>query len=258
MAISRSVKWGLFDEELLSFYGLSLSKPQEIRPLFGSGIRVAQLTNSDGSGERPELFLPEKETYPTLLNLASYFGYVDWKIVETLREKAVDPRIIHALLKFGQKTFVTKHIDPLRVYVMEQFQMYLRCIPASSIEGTLMTGELMHVVGPQVLCLLPKSPEIAQRRGSTQEDVQSLAGQVIWLVHRLCDIGSIKSSAQLIEASAGWVEHIDPLTMLLKQEKIGKAHPHLITAGSRQAMLPNFAPRVLRIAENAMGTEKAS
>jgi hypothetical protein len=257
MAISRSIKWGLFDEELLSFYGLSLSKPQEIRPTFGSGIRIIQLTNSDGSGERPVLFIPEKETCPTLLNLASYFGYVDWKIVETLREKAIDPRIIHALLKFGQKDFVTKHIDPLRVYVQEQFQMYFRCIPASSTEATLMTGELIHVVGPLVLCLLPKSPEIAQRHGSTQEEIKSLAGQVMWLVHRLCDIGCIKSPTQLIEATTGWVEHIDPLTMLLKQEKIGKTHPHLITEESRQALLPNFAPRVLRLAENATNTEKA-
>lgn len=251
MAISRKT-WNLFDEELLSFYGLSLSTSKEVRPVFGSGVRIVQLSNHEGDEEKPALVMPEKETHPTLLNLAAYFGFVDWRIIESLREKAVDPRIIHALLKFCQKEFVSKHVDPLRKYLSEHLQIYFRCIPASSTETSLLTGQLVHSVGPLVLCILPKTPQIAERYGLTQKEIQGLAGQVMWLVHRLCDIGCIKSPAQLIEASAGWVEHVDPLTMLCKQERIGKARPYLITSESKQALLPDFAPRILHQAEQLM------
>ena len=231
-------------------YGLSLFHPDDIHPEFGSGIRVLKLGDAHTEtflsivGDEGSSALPkhERKTLTTHLNLACYFGYASWG-VEALRSisgqnrgTAIDLTLL--LLKHAQDLFFAERVGPLREHLWKQpHPMYFYCIPATSAETHLRTGELFRSVGPPVLCVLPKSPAVARHYGKTETEIRLIAGQVMWLIRKLCACHHIREAKQLIEAVEGWGKYIAPLTLIMEQERIEKNNPYLITPESRQALL---------------------
>ncbi len=260
MGTRRSTKtWDDTHEELLSFYGLSLSLLDNAHPEFGSSIRVSELVDSradifqsiTGDGGGYSLSKYEVKTLPTLINLACYFGYASWGIEplhiisQQNRGAAID--FTRLLLKHAEEHFFAKLLGPLREHLSKQPQpMYFHCIPATSTETHLMTGELFRPTGPPVLTLLPQSPEVALHYGKTKPEIQQYAGQVLWLVHQQCACRRIREPKQFIEAVKGWGEYIpNPLTVLIEKERIERINPYLITPEAQQALLPEAASGLL-------------
>ena len=249
--------WGFDDERLMNLYGLSHFHPENAHPVFGSAI---QLQLSDGSGETirrvkydeegNSIYITETKTElmpPTLLNLSGHFGYTRWAVdnVKNLAHqsqgkvggKDLDPRLILAVQEFARNDFFANMVYPARQALLKQ-GLYFYCIPATSIETELITGRLIQPVGSRVLCILPKSHQVARYYGISEEETQLLAGQVIWLICLRCNFRSIRIPLQLIDALDGWSKDLDPGVMKKVRDKIQQINPFLVTSESLRALLP--------------------
>jgi hypothetical protein len=256
--------WDKTDDELMSFFRLNLGHPERGQPAFGSDIRVSELDDARLDTFQSTLgevggyaFLGrESKNLTTILNLAYYFKYMAWGI-EALRTLSSQDRgaaidFTRLLLKSGEDRFFHDHVEPLRHHLL-QWQIYLYCIPATSHETQMTTGHVVFPVGPMVLCLLPKLPQVAQDRGVSEAKIVPLAGQVMWLVRStLCPRRKISAEERkdLFEVITAWSKYIPPITMLFELDRMERNNPSLITPELRQAILPTSVRDLLRLPEH--------
>lgn len=247
---TRGRQWDADDLTLQHLYGLSLFKPEEAKPQFGSGINLPLTVGTFVGSHRTEM--SEKGTItikregktahlpPTVLNLSWHFGYMQWaldNIATIVRQskgkiqvKDIDERFFIAAQDFAKREFEQKRIIPLRKALLEaQHPMYLYCVPSVSIETELTSGKPLTIEGDRILCVLPKSLTVAQQYGLSEPEIQLIAPQVMWLVQLLCSICAIRSPKQLAEAIDGWTQYLNPTIMEQVQESIGVHSPYLIT-----------------------------
>lgn len=257
------------DADILSLFGLSPGPPETWIPKFGSGIKVEAMDGiydaigsmaSDANGQMLSEYRPEKEEkFSTIYNLASTFGDMQWGVnsIETIVRQSrgtvkgtdIDPRLIKAITKIGEQDFRTHRIKRLQEFLWDQpHPIYLYTVPASMPATNLQSGELFRAVGPRVLCPLPKTVKGAQFYHQTEEQIPQLAGQVVWLVSHLCSTHHIETAEELVECMDQWGNYIAPLTLILTLEKIEYHHPWLVTAKTRETLLPDAAKRVLGLA----------
>lgn len=265
MATRRTIKtWEENHERLLSFYELDLRHPDIGHPKFGADVRFPELVdaydntfhNTLAGNGLYTLTSRESKTLPTLLNWACYFNYTLWGI-EALRTisgqnqgAAVD--FTRLLLHYAEDQFFKDLVSPLRDYLEGKWQIYFYCVPAISTETHAMTGQLFQSVGPLILCLLPKFPEVGRNLGVTEPKTIQLAGQVLWLVRsRLCAKQKIdgEKKQELIEVIRAWSKYVPPFTLALELDRMQKNNPYLITREIRQALLPETALNMLSLLE---------
>ncbi len=215
--------WDSQDEELVQIFGVSLLHPEESHPQFGSAIRAPL---SDGNGnmlrsiatdeEGKAVHVYEKKTAAlptTLFNLAVHFGYMRWMEDNfwnisrhshgTFAGEDLDERVIRALRRYARDDFTYGRVYPIR-YTLEKppWEFYFHCVPSGGFETELITGKLIHPEGARVLCVLPKSEQIAVRYNLTDIELEWLAGQIIWLIVRFCQwhtlLATMRNSLKLL------------------------------------------------------------
>jgi hypothetical protein len=246
----RTREWNTDDITLQHLYGLSLFKPEEAQPRFGSGVKLPLVIGTWGgkherdtskgklvvSREGKAEHLP-----PTLLNLSWHFGYMQWALdnVATIvrlskgrvQAGTLDERFFLAAQDYAKHEFEIKRLNPLRKALLEQeHPLYLYCVPSVIVETDLVSGEQLTAEGDRVLCVLPVNTPCAEHHRLQEAKISLIAPQVVWLVKLLCSYHVIRTPLQLTEAMNGWLNYLSPGVIEQVQESIRQISPQLLPA----------------------------
>lgn len=243
----RTKTWDTTDVVLQKLYRVSLFNPEAAAPVFGSGVTFPLSIGSfvtppvkvraalhDSTIDEPQM-LP-----PTLYNLAWHFGYMQWAInnVAHLMRKSkgsvagedLDKRFFQSAMIYAKNEFESQRVGPLRKALLaQQLPLYLYCVPSVSVETEIVSGEPLTVEGDRVLCVLPKSVDVAKAYGLSESEIQLLAPQVIWVIKNLCSFHAIKTSQDLLASVNGWSNYLSPAIVAQIQGLIGQSNPHLLS-----------------------------
>ncbi len=218
-----SQPWDTTDKVFMGLYGVSLEKPDASKPQFGSSFRPI-LTVGGETMLHP----------PTPSNLAAHLGYMDWMdaIIKKLTQVKLPSDQFQQLVKMcrkGSRELLEPRIGKLRRALLSFSQpLYLYCVSEITAETDIVTGKPLATEGERVLCILPKTPQVAQHYGLSESEIALLAPQVMWLVTTLLPGQHvINTHAQLSEAIDGWSAYLPPTTLERLQESIRQKYPLL-------------------------------
>lgn len=232
---SKSQPWDTTDKAFMGLYGINLEKPEASRPQFGSGFRPV-LTVGGETMLHP----------PTPSNLAAHLGYMDWMepIIKKLTQVKLPPdqfQMLVAMCRKGSREMLEPRLGKLRRALSSLSQpLYLYCVSQITAETDTVTGRPLSTEGERVLCVLPKTPQVAQHYGLSESEIALLAPQVMWLVMTLLPSQHvINTSAQLSEAIDGWSAYLSTAAVEQLQESLRQKYPQLSTSVSTtQLLLP--------------------
>lgn len=229
----RNRAWDTMDQAFMGLYGINLEKPEASKPHFGSGFRPILTVGGETMLHAP-----------TPYNLAAHLGYMDWMdtIIKKLTQVKLPPDQFQQLVKMcrkGSREMLEPRLGKLRRTLLSLPQpLYLYCVSQITAETDIVTGKPLLAEGERVLCVLPKTPQVAQYYGLAESEIALLAPQVMWLVTTLLPgLHVITTSAQLSEALDGWTTYLLPATLEQLQEGIRQKYPQL-SPSPQQMFLP--------------------
>ena len=229
-----SQPWDTTDKAFMGLYGISLEKPEASKPRFGSSFRPVLTVGGETMLHAP-----------TPSNLAAHLGYMDWmdSIIKKLTQVKLPPdqfQQLVAMCRKGSRDLLKPRIEKLRRALLSFPQsLYLYCVSEIKTETDMVTGKPFSTEGERVLCILPKTPQVAQHYGLSESEIALLAPQVMWLVTVLLPGQHIiYTQAQLVQAMDGWPVYLLPATREQLLAWMRRTHPQLVSAQATQLLLP--------------------
>jgi len=219
----------------MGLYGINLEKLETSKPQFGSGFQPVMTVGGE-TMQHP----------PTPSNLAAHLGYMDWMepIIKKLTQVKLPPDLFQrlvAMCRKGSRELLEPRLAKLRKSLATFPQpLYLYCVSQSTTETDMVTGKPIETSGERVLCVLPKTPQVAQYYGYTESEIALLAPQVMWLVTTLLPSQHvINTYAQLSEAIDGWSAYLPASKVEQLQESLRQKYPLLAPPSqATQLLLP--------------------
>lgn len=225
--------WDSTDRAFLGLYGVNLEKPEASKPQFGSGFRPVLTVGGEMTA-----------TAPTPTNIAAHLGYMDWMdaIIKKLTQVNLPSDQFQQLVRMcrkGSRELLEVRLQKVRRALLALAQpLYFYCVSQVTVETDLVTGTPLLTEGERVLCLLPKTPQVAKHYGFAENEIALLAPQVMWLVTTLLPSRHvITTPAQLSEAVDGWTNYLPPAVTNHLQEQVREAYPQLIAPQMAQFLL---------------------
>lgn len=218
-------KYSQYNQAILDLYNVDL-EDQKVCPHFGNTV---QFELSVSAKDEPEFVETKKNGKkkteikgrskailpPTYYNLIMHLGLLDWtdsnrlylerKSGGRITKADIDARFYEAAQEKARKDLSDKFVKPLR-RLLDEYDLYFYAIPGLKVDLNA-EGEPIFIAGDEVLCVLPKSVKTAKRYGLTDEQIQLLAPQVMWLVKNLCAMKVITTKHDLETALDGWKDY---------------------------------------------------